>query len=50
MRNISNASKMTAKMWDREFTAAERWHTVAKKFGIGFVFYLPIDQPLTNTW
>jgi hypothetical protein len=43
-------SQMTAKMWERAFVAAERWHTLADKMSVGFIFYLPVEQPPTSTW
>jgi len=49
MKQIED-SHMTTKMWERIFAAVEHWHIVAREFGVGFVFYLPFEQPLTNTW
>ena len=40
---------MTPKMWEHTFAEAEHWHIMAREFDVGFVFYLPFEQPLTNT-
>jgi|SRR5579859_5513753 len=42
---------MSVKMWEHTFRRARRWSKLATRFGIGMLFYLPVNNSdFTTTW
>jgi hypothetical protein len=42
---------MSARQWEHTFEHANIWASIAERFGLGFLIYLPTDNALfANSW
>jgi len=42
---------MTVRQWEHTFDHAKIWASIAERFGLGFLIYLPTDRALfANSW
>jgi len=40
----------TANQWDKAFSQANTWYSIAQSLGEGFLLYLPLDRSFSNNW
>ena len=42
---------LTDKQWEKAFSHANVWYSIAEEFGLRFLLYLPVDAAFfANTW